>query len=283
MRTALPATATTCAGSSTKKYRQKVCVVVNRCCCPGQQQQPQRQQSLATNNVLKAQRRNLDSRGAGAHLSVADRVPKISLHRARGSHLTDRFPVQSEHHQHHLRGETCDYEPQRRPCSPPRSCSAGRPARLAPEKSTARASPSGVKAWVPPTPTRSAPSPAWRTATVAVPRPRRCAATELGPQQGVLRRDSGRAQGVWLPARRLLQRPLRVPYRRRRRAVNRSHPIHRARASARALVIPGAPPPVDLDLINAPSGSRKRQISRGKKRRAPALEPEAEGPGLRLR
>ena len=66
-------------------------------------------------------------------------------------------------------------------------------------------------------------------------------------------------------------------------AVNRSHPIHRARASARALVIPGAPPPVDLDLINAPSGSRKRQISRGKKRRAPALEPEAEGPGLRLR
>ena len=51
--TALPATATTCAGSSTKKYRQKVSVVVNRCCCPGQQQQPQQQQSLATNKCVK--------------------------------------------------------------------------------------------------------------------------------------------------------------------------------------------------------------------------------------
>ena len=57
--------------------------------------------------------------------------------------------------------------------------------------------------------------------------------------------------------------------------VNRSHPIHRARASARALVIPGAPPPVDLDLINAPSGRRKRQISRGKKAEAKGEPPRA--------
>jgi hypothetical protein len=37
------------------------------------------------------------------------------------------------------------------------------------------------------------------------------AAAELGPQQGGVRRDPGSAQSVRLPARRLLQRPQRIP------------------------------------------------------------------------